>query len=169
MSGTRGTVIITLCAVGLLIAAVTLVLPWWTVEASGGGTSTEVSVKPFDQGQAGEDLSNGDGVVAVGVLTLFGVVATAGGFALLLRARQTGEPAADPAPWLVLAGGALYIIAAIVAVFTWPAGDIGFWDSADGGGGAFAAAAGVGWYLSIVAGAVLSGAGITSLQTPETS
>lgn len=55
------------------------------------------------------------------------------------------------------------LIAALVAVATWPSGDLAFWDSASGGGFGVDTAAAVGWYLALVAGAVAAAGGFLGL------
>lgn len=163
-----GTVITVLAGVGLLIALVTLVLPWWSVTSQGGGFTSEDTVRPFNTGGVSEDIVSSAGVVGAGVLALVGILAAAGGLVLWLRAIQAGEAPIAQSPWLILAAGALTIMASLVAVATWPATDIGFWGAQGSSSAGVATAAEVGWYLSLVAGALLSVAGIGGLY-PSTS
>ncbi len=145
-----------------------MVVPWWTVEGTAGEFAAGQQAKPFDTGGMGDTVST-MGVMSVGVLALFGVVAAAGGGALWLSALTKEEGVEPPAWWLMIAGGVLFVMAPIVAAATWPSGALGFWDSVGADGMGAASAAGVGWYMALVAGALMVTAGFLGLQPPTTS
>lgn len=167
MSDRAETLFPALVALGLLMSAATLVIPWWTVEASGDGASVSQTARPFSTGGIDLDFVSENGVIAVGVLALVGVLSMVGGLALWGGARQDDEAPPPPSPWLSIAGGALMVIAALVAVATWPNSDLGFWGSLGGGGGSVNASAAVGWYLALIAGAVASAGGFVGLGVSE--
>ncbi len=166
MADRRGNLILLLGSVGLVLMIISIVLPWWSVSGAAFGFSGEQTAAPFNTGGMGDGVVNAVGVDAVGVLCLFGIVSGTGGLVLYLMAYQKREDPAEPAPWLLIAAGALYIIGPVVAVVTWPDGDLGFWSSAGGGGATFETAAAVGWYLAMVAGALAGGGGIAGIEPP---
>lgn len=157
----KRTLVSVLLGVGLLLGLISMVLPWWTIEA--GGVSNDV--KPFDTGTiqefSGEFVST-MGVVSVGVLALVGILAAAGGGALWLSASNKGE-SAPPAWWLIIAGGILFVMGPIVAAATWPTGRLGFWDAITN---QIVATASVGWFMALLAGALMATAGLVGLQPP---
>lgn len=161
--GRPSTVIGLLAGGGLLLALIAFALPWWSITPPSGGAGAELDARPFDPGRAGDDVVSSSGVVGVGVLVLVGVVAAAGGLVLWGRAAQRGEPPIAPAPWLHLAGGALLLMGPLVAVATWPQGGLSFWGSSGG----VSTSASIGWYLGLVAGALVAVAGIAGLRPSE--
>lgn len=164
MADRQGNLILVLGGLGLVLTIVSVVLPWWTVTGSAFGFAGQQSAAPFTTGGIGENVINPAGVDAVGVLCLFGIVSATGGLVLYLVAFRNREPPADPAPWLLLAGGALYIIGPVVAVVAWPDGDLGFWSSGGSGFASFEAAAAVGWYLALLAGALTGAGGMVGIE-----
>ncbi len=164
MADRRGNLILLLAGVGLVLTIVSVVLPWWNVTGSAFGFTGQQSAAPFSTGGMGENVINAAAVDAVGVLCLFGIVSVTGGLVLYLAAFRNQEEVADPAPWLLLAAGALYIIGPVVAVVAWPDGDLGFWSQGSGGFASFESAAAVGWYLALVAGALTGGAGMVGIE-----
>lgn len=167
MADRRGNLILLLGSVGLILMIVSVVLPWWSVSGGFSGASGEQTAAPFNTGGMGDGVINAVGVDAVGVLSLFGIVSATGGLVLYLAAYRRREEPAEPAPWLLIAGGALYIIGPVVAVVAWPEGDLGFWSSASAGAATFETAAAVGWYLAMVAGALAGAGGIAGMEPPE--
>lgn len=166
MADRRGNLILLLGGVGLVLMIISVVLPWWSVSGGFSGVSGEQTAAPFNTGGMGDGVINSVGVDAVGVLCLFGIVSATGGLVLYLVAYRRREEPADPAPWLLIAAGALYLIGPVVAVVAWPDGDLGFWSSASAGAATFETAAAVGWYLAMVAGALAGGGGIAGMEPP---
>lgn len=76
-----------LVAVGLLLSATTLVIPWWTLDVSGSGTEASESARPFSTGELDDDTVSENGVVATGVLAVVGLLCLAGSLALWGTAR----------------------------------------------------------------------------------
>lgn len=167
MADRRGNLILLLGSVGLVLMIVSVVLPWWSVSGGFSGASGEQTAAPFNTGGMGDGVINAVGVDAAGVLCLFGIVAATGGLVLYLVAFRRREEPAEPAPWLMIAAGALYIIGPVVAVVAWPEGDLGFWSSGSAGAATFETAAAVGWYLAMVAGALTGAGGIAGIEPPE--
>lgn len=161
----KRTLVSVLLGVGLLLGLISMVLPWWTVEGAVGEFAAGMDAKPFDTGDLGDQVST-MGVMSVGVLTVFGVVAAAGGGALWLSLSSKGETVTPPAWWLMIAGGILFVMAPIVAAATWPSDDLGFWVSIGADRFGLSAAANVGWYMALLAGALMATAGIVGLQPP---
>lgn len=166
MADRRANLILLLGSVGLVLMIITIVLPWWSVSGAAFGFSGEQTAAPFNTGGMGDNVISSVGVDAVGVLCLFGIVSATGGLVLYLMAYRKREEPAEPAPWMMIAAGALYIIGPVVAVVAWPEGDLGFWSSGGGSFGTFETAASVGWYLAMVAGALTGGAGIAGIEPP---
>lgn len=167
MGDRRGILVPGLAALGILIAGISLVIAWWTVDAASGGGAATLEAMPFDTGRMDDEMVSSTAVVAVGVLVLVGLLSLAGGLALWLLAKQRGEAPIAPAPWLMIAGGALLIIGPLVAVATWPQGQLGFWDSVSGSGAQVTSGAGIGWYLSLLAGAMTAAGGFLGLGPSE--
>ncbi len=149
-------------ALAVLIAAVGLVLPWWSIELG----SSESNVAPFAPGAADGVVSEG-AVTAVGVLVLVGLVGFVGGLVLWLRERGGADDDMDPAAWIWLGSGGFLLVAALTAVITWPSEDFSFWDSIEAGGTAIQSSAAIGWYLTLVAGAIGAVAGMAWLVRQE--
>lgn len=145
--------------VSLIVAAIGLVAPWWTLEAGGGPGGMQNAVSPFDAGRTGAMVDEG-AVVAVGVLAFVGVVGLVGGLVLGFREDDRERSTAG---WLWLAAGGFLLVAPLTAVITWPAGDASFWDSVSSGSATIATAAGWGWYTTLVAGATAAVAGMAWL------
>lgn len=167
MADRQGNLIVLLAGVGLILMIVTVVLPWWSVSGAAFGFSGEQTAAPFSTGGMGDNVISSVGVDAVGVLCLFGIVSATGGLVLYLMAYRKREEPPEPAPWMMIAAGALYIIGPVVAVVAWPQGDLGFWSSASAGAATFETAASVGWYLAMVAGALAGAGGIAGIEPPE--
>lgn len=139
----------------LIVAAIGLVTPWWTLDGKGADAPDPV-VSPFDSGE----VRSGSGVlVAVGVLDFVGLLGLAGGLVLGLRAGDDDEQA-EIAGWLWLGAGGFLLVAALAAVITWPAESLTFWGSGEMQQVIFEASAGIGWYLTVAAGATASVAGM---------
>lgn len=149
-----------LAAFALLAAVIAFVLPWWTVTGQAGGFGGETHASPFDPDGAGAEEG---AVIAVGILGLVGLLGALGGLLLWLRASDQGREDRDHAGWLWLGSGGFLLVAPLTAVITWPSGDTGFWGSAGSESFGYSAGAGIGWYLTIVAGAAIAGAGIAWL------
>ncbi|PSG97863.1 hypothetical protein BRD56_03170 [Thermoplasmatales archaeon SW_10_69_26] len=145
----------------LIVAAIGLVAPWWTLRADAGSSGIAASVSPFDPGPL-DSVVNGAAVVAVGVLTFVGLV---GG--LVLRFQGENTEMASTAGWLWMASGGFLLVAPLTAVLTWPAEDLSFWGSASAAGASFSAAADWGWYLTLVAGAIAAVTGMAWLLIQE--
>lgn len=150
----------TLVAVGLLVGLIGLVVPWWTVSGGSGGFRGEVGVRPFDTDAPASET----GTVLTGLVVVAGLLVAGAGLTLSLRGVQRGEAPADAVPWLMLAGGLLLLVGPLVAVPSWPEGQMGFWSSGSGAFGSFRTAAAVGWYLTLGAGVVTVGGAIAGFQ-----
>lgn len=153
-----------LAGAGLLIAAVGLVVPWWTGSFEAGGFEAQSPTSPFNPGPGADETA----VTIVGILDVVGLIGAIGGLVLWLRSGDEPELAdRDPASWLWLGSGGFLLVAALSAALTWPENDLGFWSSS--GGSTFAAGTGadIGWYLTILAGALIAAAGIAWLVQPE--
>lgn len=145
-----------LVAVAFVVGVVSLFAPWWVLEAGG-----QVSlVSPFDLGQADGDQVSSAGVIGVGVMILTGLLCLVGGFALELRGEGVLDLPRTFSAWLVIAGGALCLMAPLVAVLTWPQGALSFWSGAANGSPEVRTRAGVGWFLALIAGGVASVTGL---------
>lgn len=139
--------------VAVLLAAVAVALPWWTVTGSVGGLEGTTSAGAFD---------TGDGLVETWQAGLAGVLTLLALAGLAFAGVVAGDLAALDDTWARAAvpaaavAGALLLVAALVAVVTWPGEDAGFWDEArvEGFGGSVASetAAGLGWYAAVLAG-----------------
>lgn len=153
-----------LAGAGLLIAAIGLAVPWWTGSFQAGGFEAESSSSPFNPGSGADETA----VTIVGILDVVGLIGAVGGLVLWLRSPEEPDLAdRDPAAWLWLGSGGFLLVAALAAVLTWPTDDLSFWSSS--GGSIFSAgtAADVGWYLTILAGALIAAAGIAWLVQPD--
>jgi hypothetical protein len=139
----------------LIVAAIGLVTPWWTLEGQGTG-APDLAVSPFD---SGEVRSESGVLVAVGVLDFVGLVGLVGGLVLGLRSGDDEEQA-EIAGWLWLGSGGFLLVAALAAVITWPAEGLTFWGTGEMQRSIFAASAGIGWYLTVAAGATAAVAGM---------
>lgn len=150
----------------LLVAAVGLVAPWWTVERQAGATTTETVVSPFDTGSGGSAI-NEAGVFAVGVLAFVGVIGLVGGLVLGFQADNWETESWDAGGWLWLGSGGFLLVAPLTAVITWPAGTASFWGTSQFAGASFSASASWGWYVTLVAGAIAAVAGMAWLFLPR--
>lgn len=148
-----------LVGVALIVAAIGLVVPWWTIDTG----SSPRDVAPFSP-SAGWGFLDDEAAMAVGVIDLFGLLGLAGGLALWIRGKDGDPDDLSTASWLWLAGGGFLLVAALTAVITWPDEDLAFWESV-GSGSAFTVgtAASVGWYLTVLAGGVASISGLAWL------
>ncbi len=171
-----GTKITALAGVGLLLALVTLAVPWWTIDVGFGAGSVSVDVKPFDAGgtEATSDVSEefvaSTGVLLVGFVALAGIVSSMIGTGWWVSSRQNDEVPSPAAGWVITGGGVGLVLAAVLAAGTWPSGELGFWDSiAAGGNVALASSASLGWYGALLAGSLIGAAGLIGLHhlTPE--
>lgn len=144
----------------LVVAAVGLVAPWWTLGAEGGQPSSEISASPFDPGREGAAV-NATAVTAVGVLAFVGIIGLVGGLAVGFRSREPER--ASTAGWLWMASGGFLLVAPLTAVITWPMGELSFWGTDPAGGTAWQTAAGWGWYVTLIAGAMAAVAGMAWL------
>lgn len=153
-----------LAGAGLLVAAVALVVPWWTGSFAAGGATVESPTSPFSPGQGADESA----VFMVGILDVVGLVGAAGGLVLWLRSSEDPEVAdRNPAAWLWLGSGGFLLVAALAAVLTWPTGDGSFWSSGEWGMFSAGTGADVGWYLTILAGATIAVCGLAWLVQPE--
>lgn len=126
-----------------------------------------MSASPFDPGGL-EDAVSETGVVVVGVLAVVGILGAVGGLVLWIQNRQARDGSElEPAAWLWFVAGGFLLVAPLTAVLTWPADGLSFWSSAGGGNISVGTGAGAGWYLSLVAGAMLGVAGLAWLVRTE--
>lgn len=151
------TLAVTLTAVAAVVAAVAMFTAWWTVSFEGNNASGSESAKPFDDGGDGDNglIDPGEAVLA-GVLVLFGILGLAGAAVLMILYHiEAFRPSVLFTPWVAVGAAILLLLAAILALATWPDDNTEFWDSASGGGGGFSftatTAAGLGWYLALTA------------------
>lgn len=152
----------------LIVAAVGLVAPWWTVDRQAGGTETEIVVSPFDPGPDSSAVSEG-AVTGVGVLAFVGIVGLVGGLVLGFRADERDGETSSVAGWLWMASGGFLLVAPLTAVLSWPAAGTSFWGSSSLASTTFQAAASWGWYVTLAAGAIGAVAGIAWLYLNEPS
>lgn len=152
----------------LIVAAVGLVAPWWTVDRQSGRATTEIVVSPFDPGPESSAVSEG-AVVGVGVLTLVGIVGLVGGLVLGFQTEKRTVEERSIGGWLWLGSGGFLLVAPLTAVLTWPDGPTSFWGSSSVASTSFQTAASWGWYLTLVAGAIAAVAGMAwlVLHDPE--
>jgi len=154
---------VTLGAVGLL-ALVTLFVPWWTGHGSvsyngftGGGGE---NAAPFNDGSG-----LAEGVVLSGILWLVGIAAVVA--ATLATLVWTERPVLAPA--LGALATLLFLLTPILAIFTWPSGNVGFWDGGSQSSGAvgvsYSTYANAGWYMALAC-ALVAGFG-TYLALPR--
>jgi len=164
-----------LVGLGLLVAVAGMVVPWWSMNFAAGNVNSDSTASPFAPGDIPENSIQQSAVTAVGVLVLVAILSIVGGLVLWIRAMQTGEAPVEASPWLAIAGGALLLVAALAAVGTWPEGDTDFWDSTGSENFSVSTAADVGWYLTLLAGAMTAAGGFglmrleTARETPQAS
>lgn len=167
---------VSLTAVAAVLGIVAMFTAWWTidVESSGSGFSgsNAESARPFNDGSGDNDdgiIESGEAILA-GILVLFGILGLTGAAVLfILYHIEVFRPSLTFAPWLAMGAALLLVLAAVLAVATWPPEDTAFWDSQSGSGGGFTVTAdyyaGIGWYLGLVAGLLGLAGGI--LWLPE--
>lgn len=145
-------------ALAVIVAAIALVAPWWTLADEAG--ADEAAVSPFDPGPQ-ESVVDRTAVTAVGILAFVGIIGLVGGLAVGFRSQRPERRAT--AGWLWMASGGFLLVAPLTAVLTWPSGDLPFWGTASAGGTTWGLVAGWGWYLTLVAGAMAAVAGMAWL------
>lgn len=146
----------------LIVAAIGLVAPWWTVERVAGQTTTEILVSPFDPGPENSAVNEG-AVAGVGLLAFVGIVGLVGGLVLGFRSDDRHAETSSLAGWLWMASGGFLLVAPLTAVLTWPAGVTSFWGSGTIASTSYEAAASWGWYIMLAAGAMAAVAGMAWL------
>jgi DNA-directed RNA polymerase subunit RPC12/RpoP len=141
-----------LTGVAVALCAVALFAPWWTAEAEFGGKEESSSARPFDDG---DNLVKDGEASTAGLLVLAALAGLGGGAYLLWTARRASGAPKPFTPLLILGGSAGLALALVLAVTSWPRGDVSFWDTVreDLGGTTVTATvrAGLGWYMAALA------------------
>jgi len=143
--------------VAALLTLIALLSPWWTLAVKGGFRVDDESAGPFDEGKRGNDSLIDDSEAAVaGVLVLAALLCMLAGTGLMFlrqMKREASPGVAKLGPWIVAGASLLLILAAILAITTWPSDDLNmdFWDSQSVGGFTITTRASLGWYLAIAA------------------
>lgn len=163
-----------LTGLGAVLCLVCLFAPWWTVSGtytSGFGVDkTTKSARPFSDGG---DIIEGSAALIAGGLVLAGALAIGTSAVFSGLAFQAKRPANVLTPWLGLAGSLALLSAVVLAYTTWPPDGFAFWDSSNSGVGGIRAsetyAAGLGWYLAVIAVLVCAAGGIYGLLQSRAS
>ena len=147
-----------LASVLTVLCLASLLTPWWTADSHftgsvpGGGNFDEhasLGARPFD----GDGIISDGEALTAGLLALGATLAAAGAAALGWLRFRPMVPAA-----LAAGAAALALVALVLALTTWPADEMSFWDSGSGGAMGMSMQvevyANVGWYLAATAAVV---------------
>ncbi|HET6399339.1 MAG TPA: hypothetical protein VFH47_07275, partial [Candidatus Thermoplasmatota archaeon] len=122
-----------LASVLTVLCLASLLTPWWTADSHftgsvpGGGNFDEhasLGARPFD----GDGIISDGEALTAGLLALGATLAAAGAAALGWLRFRPMVPAA-----LAAGAAALALVALVLALTTWPADEMSFWDSGSGG------------------------------------